>query len=301
MIVEGPERKPIREAGAPMKSREEYLCSFQDKLLATLGETYKSLQQSFLLAYGLSMLLLLFAWGSVADLSFLGAKLNVERPVVVSLLPLFLAAVYILIDLQLFRVAGIYSAIYVEAGEIVKLNSEARPIYLTDLQHFESGIAGVILALSRWQANKLLTRSPFRSWAAGNQGFLAQMVWAASQSISIFNWAYTLVIRTCLALMLFLLPLVAAFYGIYEWVLVPQTARRALLFMSLVVLGISAIVTVGFVVFLFFATFVDLLKAFNGDLVRTAGNLREAAKELLESRLIKRLLRVGGVPPFTSD
>jgi hypothetical protein len=145
-----------------LKSREDYLIAFEEKLILSFKDVFKSIDRNFIVTYGLSLLMALFAWGSVKEVSFMGAKLAVSGSDLYIFIPFFISAIYILISYQLYRIAIIYRSLNANSLEIISLNSNARPIYLFDMKHFEGGIAGLILALARWWATKLLTGNPFK-------------------------------------------------------------------------------------------------------------------------------------------
>ena len=62
-----------------LKSREDYLIAFEEKLILSFKDVFRSIDRNFIIAYGLSLLMALFAWGSVKEISFMGAQTICQR------------------------------------------------------------------------------------------------------------------------------------------------------------------------------------------------------------------------------
>ena len=102
------------------------------------------------------------------------------------------------------------------------MNSDARPIYLFDVKHFEGGIAGLILALARWWATKLLTANPFKLPSTKRNSkpvmiFIIIFLYHIVRFIQrIISWCFQLISRLIISLTLFLIPLILLSYYVYQ-------------------------------------------------------------------------------------
>ena len=288
----------VANSVSKLKGREEYLIAFEEKLIISLQGLFKSIGRNFIIAYGLSALLALFAWGSVKEISFMGAKLAVNGSDLYIFIPFFISAIYILISYQLYRTAEIYRSLNSNSVEITSLNKDARPICLFDMKFFEAGIAGLILALARWQATRLLTSNPFRlpTMDRGKKPiwfFPAIVIWRILRFVQrINNWAISLLTRLMVALALFLIPLILMSHYVYQEFFKTRAFEVGMPLFSLLALVFVAIVTALFALRLFTTYFVDLLETFRKDLSGNAEELAIAAGKLLGSWMIKNMMRM---------
>lgn len=145
-----------------MKTHEEYLVEFEAKLLGIPKNLYKSVNQDFATAFGLSMLVALFQFGSVTKLSFLGADFVLNKINIFIFIPVLISIIYIFINFQLVRIAEVYRLIHENAKDLRSGNQEAKPITMREIHLFGGGVTGLILSLSRWQAKTLLENNPFK-------------------------------------------------------------------------------------------------------------------------------------------
>ena len=155
------------------RTQEEYLLDFQDKLLDALKGQYESINRNFIAAYGLAALAALFKWGAVTKMDVLGIELAANGANILVVVPIAMSILYIIINYQLLIIGTIFKQIELNAKKLCELNEHAMPISIENVHMFSSGIAGLILSLSRWMANRLLTKNQIYYFdPVSNGGFL---------------------------------------------------------------------------------------------------------------------------------
>ncbi|NOR47862.1 MAG: hypothetical protein GQ533_07435 [Methanosarcinaceae archaeon] len=288
-----------------MKPREDYLIEFEVKLLGILKELYKSVNHNITITYVLSMFVVLFQWGSVTEISFLGAKLALNKTNILIFIPILISIIYILIDFQLIRVKEVYSEIHMNANELLSINSEAKPITMKEIHLFGAGVTGLILSLSRWQANRLLTDTPFkyhpnlfskeesliRFWENISEFkiFLNNVIERLFWIRNVFIWFITTTIRFIITVSLFLLPIiVVAYYNYMEFFY----HKNIIVGTPILSLGMSLLVAFFTIVcgsVLFVTYFVDLIESFKKDFAESAKELLEFFDKIAENKFFKMI------------
>jgi hypothetical protein len=245
------------------------------------------------------MLVALIHWGSVTDISFLGAKIALNRVDMLILMPIVIALIYILIDHKLLRIAEVYRQINKTAEKLLFLNQEAKPVTIREIHLYGAGVTGLILSLSRWQVKRLLINNPFKfefrpkhptkqekerlssnilkwwkpeshnesSEKTAELGWkLGYLIERISWILSIFNWLITVIVLTLITALLFLLPIIVV--GYYEYI--DYFFNKPITFgwplFSLLVLILIAIYTIFCVILLITTYSVDLIESLKKDL-----------------------------------
>ncbi len=281
-----------------MKSREEYLTDFETKLLEILKDLYKSVNYNLAITYGLSMIAVLFQWGSVGDIDFFGAKLNLNRADMLIFMPILLTVIYILIIYHFLGIAEVYRQIHINAKELLSLNQDAKPITMKEIHLFGAGVTGLILALSRWQANNFLTVKPSRfqskipSFPPKGDSFLKWMHLVAEWTGSIRNWitdvtdwleaiiAWLIIgaIGFLSTVSLFLLPNIVVGYYEYMEFFYHKSITFGVPLISFAALILISIFTI-FYGYVLFATYLfDYIENIRKDLLETVDEIKNIYK-----------------------
>lgn len=282
---------------APHKTREEYLLEFEKRLLEILKDLFKSINHNFIFAYGLAALVVMVRWGAVSEISVLGSKLALDGRGVLIIIALFVSAIYILVNYQLIRIAGIFRSLNTNGQELVKLNPNAIPITITNVHLYSEGVAGLILALARWQANSLLRTNPFRVRLSDifKKPF-ALTPWRIFRTINtVLQWPTNLILRSLVITGLFYLPVIVL--GYYNYIELYSGKQIVIGIPRLqeipfIILMITAVFTTICSLILFSSYFIDLVEAFKRDFGESAKgliSLIEVEKILIS--LLKFLLR----------
>ncbi len=251
-----------------MKEREEYFWELQGRLFDALGDTYRGIDRSLIVSYGLSFSLLLFDWSGSTEFSFLGAKLKMNEQQVLSYLPLVIVFLYTLVAYKLHRLTGVYTAIREGAAELRAQNDDARPLEMSDTRHFECGTAGLIISIARWQIDNLFHKNPFTAFRVrGNEStgaFLWRMFrfsWKASR------WIPSVIWRVPAILALYLVPILIVGAQLRSQIYLPLSNSTdfatLIIFVFVVVAGL---VTAAHAARLFATYFLDVLDALRGDM-----------------------------------
>ena len=282
-----------------LKTREEYLIAFEEKVLGAVSGVFTSMDRNLIVSYSLSIALVLFNWEKATEFTFLGVKVAVSSEHIYRYLPLIVASIYLPISYQLYRITVIYRSIRGNAEELLQLNTKARPISLGDMRHFESGVAGLILALARWQASVLLTKNFFAAHDFNSKTKLLSLFMELfSLLYAVVNWSVKVIVSLATLLALFFLPLLICGYSVASrWSIAiwPPVDNLALFVFVCVALAAVATLWYGFVLFLVY--FLDLLYAVKGDFEHSAKALLGSLVRLLTQRLIDNILR-GPLFPF---
>ena len=257
------------------------------------------MDRNLIVSYSLSIALVLFNWEKATEFTFLGVKVAVSSEHIYRYLPLIVASIYLPISYQLYRITVIYRSIRGNAEELLQLNTKARPISLGDMRHFESGVAGLILALARWQASVLLTKNLFAAHDFNSKTKLLSLFMELfSLLYAVVNWSVKVIVSLATLLALFFLPLLICGYSVASrWSIAiwPPVDNLALFVFVCVALAAVATLWYGFVLFLVY--FLDLLYAVKGDFEHSAKALLGSLVRLLTQRLIDNILR-GPLFPF---
>ena len=287
-----------QQADTKLKTREEYLLGFGQGLLTALPDIYKTMDGHLLKAYALAGALVIFNWKSATAFVFFGATLSVSSDQIFLLVPLVVALLYFLITFQLFRLAQLYRSLGSAGNDLRVLNPQARPIMLADMQLFETGIAGLVLALARWQATKLLRRNPFASPRLGTPDGIGAFGWSlALFAYRVTQWAGTLLARGAILLFLLLMPVILAADVVVSHAPAsltssPSVSQDLMLILIVSVLVVSAgVLTFVFTLVLFSVCFVELLEGVKTDAEESARAILRSAAGVLLKLVMNTILR----------
>jgi hypothetical protein len=275
-----------------MKTREEYLIEYESKLVETLRDLYKSVNRSFFISYVLSALVVLVRWGSVSNINLLGAKITISEEEALVYVPILLSLTYVLIDYELIRIAQVYRQLNRNAIELLALNEEAKPITIQNVHLLGAGVTGLILSFSRWQANRVFKKHPFKFslFEVLKAGPYAALEKTRELGERICEWCMQFIIRFSVTALLVFLPIVVTAYHVYFLFFKEPVFKT-----GLPLLAASALVlTLGFtslcLLILFSSYFVDLIDSFKKDLeeprreVRLMLKMVRMIKQFTESR-----------------
>ena len=139
-----------------MKTREEYLINYQERLLGNLKNRYSSINKNVGASYALAILITFFGSGLIEEFSFSGAKfdLNFEQVLVYS--SFFISLLYILVGYSFINVSLTIRKLIESSQEVLKINESALPISVNDTIMLAFGLTGLILAFARWQVSRIL-------------------------------------------------------------------------------------------------------------------------------------------------
>ncbi|VVB86059.1 Uncharacterised protein [uncultured archaeon] len=281
-----------------MKSREEYLTDFEAKLLEILKDQYTSINYNLATTYGLSMLMVLFQWGSIADIYFFGAKLNLNNANMLIFLPILLTIIYILINYQLLGIAEVYRQIHINAKELLSINQDAKPITMKEIHLFGAGVTGLILALSRWEAKNFLivkpskSQSEIRSFPSKGDSFIkwfhlvVEWIGSIQQWVmdiadwlqAIISWLIIGAIGFLSTASLFLLPNIVVGYYEYMEFFYHKSVTFGVPLISFTALILVSIFTI-FYGYVLFATYLfDYIETIRKDLLETVDEIKNIYK-----------------------
>src|SRR4051812_5105928 len=127
-----------------MKSREEYLIEFEKKLVTTLTDLQKAVDQQLIAAFTLMILLVMVVSNTATTPSLLTVTIS-SKAMFICFVSLVLFGVYISICYFLMRIGTVYSSINYNAHLLSQENlANSRPISIADLDLFAYGIAGLV-------------------------------------------------------------------------------------------------------------------------------------------------------------
>lgn len=280
------------------KTREEYLISFEEKALGAVSSVFTSLDRNLIISYSLSVSLVIFRFHKATEFNLLGAKITIEPYLIHLLLPFFISLIYLPISYQLHRIIGIYRAIINNSEELLKENADSRPISLADMRHFESGVAGLILAVARWQATTLLVNNPFARSAfiesTGIFSFIMKFLRWLYESVS---WTLKVFIKLIALLALFFLPLIICALFLVQQFLSSWPIEEYFAVAVLVCVALSALATIWFGAVLFLVYFIELLNTVKGDLEQSAKELLATIANIISEKYLNLITRVS-IGPF---
>lgn len=140
-----------------MSTKEEYLQKYEEIMLEKLFDNYKSMNKNLLFLYTLLFILMLLEFGFVDKLSIGGTEFNIDIKRRQFLLPVLILIPYMLVNNSLRNIIRIVERLKNNSGEIVMLNSDARPFFVGDLEIYSTGIAGIQFQLSKWVVKRKLS------------------------------------------------------------------------------------------------------------------------------------------------
>ena len=271
-----------------MKQQEDYLWELQGRLFDALGDVYKGIDRNFVLTYSLSLALVLFDWAEISEFSLLGTKLKFSEQEVRTYIPLLLGILYSALAYQLQRLAGIYGAIRKGVQELKSAGIQSIPLNIDSARHFESGVAGLLIAMARWQARSLLRRRPFAALGAQDKdGETTSFVRILRLTWDFICWTQRLIWVGTLLFALYLLPLIISGNQIRELiVLPPENSLDLIALFVLVLIVVVGVATIVCAIFLFITYFSEMLESIRGDLKGGSLRLADFLLEILIARLL---------------
>jgi hypothetical protein len=150
--------------GDKIKSEEDYLTSFHDKLLEARKETTDFINLYMTVCYGILTLVVLFVTGYIPKLTIGGAEFKLDQTYAAECIVALLIVAYLLMDFHLIRLSRLFREIRRSGVRIKGVNRSARLITVEDLHLFMSGLSGLVLALARAQMRDVISRIPIDSF-----------------------------------------------------------------------------------------------------------------------------------------
>lgn len=141
-----------------LKTREEYLIAYHDKLLAERKDTTDLINNHLIFAYVLLGLAIAIKGSLIVKLSAGGPEFDLSKPIILDYLVVLMFLTYVIIDYNLRRFARILQETRKNSSNLTALNPQARPVDIRDIGLFVSGVAGLMLAMARAEIRLFFVR-----------------------------------------------------------------------------------------------------------------------------------------------
>jgi hypothetical protein len=197
-----------------VKSREEYLLKYEERLLTSLGAVYQSVNRTVALMYTTTAIVLLVEWGRVTELNLFGAKLPLNGLEVIVAGPVILSVLAVFLDYSLITASRVLRELKENAEELLKLNADAKPVSLITLDLFGTGVIGFLLSFARGELRKLLTIQAVLPPGLTIRDSFFDFVRVAFALLRwnrrLIDWGISILIRIAFILGIFGLPLIGS-------------------------------------------------------------------------------------------
>jgi hypothetical protein len=139
-----------------VKNREDYLLKYEERLLQSLTATYQSVNRTLALMYALTGITLLVEWGRVTEVNTFGAKFPLNGIEVIAALPVILTVLTTFLDYSLITASRALRELKLNSEEVMAVNADAKPVSLSNLDLFGTGVIGFTLSFARREVIKLI-------------------------------------------------------------------------------------------------------------------------------------------------
>nr|WP_321485556.1 hypothetical protein [uncultured Draconibacterium sp.] len=249
-----------------MQSKEEYLLKFEERLINQLTDIFKNQNKNLLTVYVLTGFYILFLFGFInnSKVNIFNNEITIDINELKLLFPFILLVIFLFINFQTIRIAKTIQIIKNNSYEIIKLNPNSRPILSEDIFYFSSGLAGLVLAFSKWQFSSITKKKfLFKIKEVYSTNNFLFFLWKLSRYLYLLiNWFFWSLIRFSIIICFYVLPIIVCILTIEnnDTETVLNTLQKCIIYSVLGVIMLSTIVSVSILIIIYLN---DLIKSFS--------------------------------------
>lgn len=233
-----------------MKTREEYLVDYENKLIVQFTEIFKNQGKNLFIIYVISGFHLLFVGGYIEKINLFGNSIDLDTNQLRLFIPYVLISLYLFVNYQTIRIAKTIHRIRNNSNEILAINENARPITTNDIFYFSSGLSGLVLAFAKWQFTILVSQKIYSHYKKiqTEKAILKKLSYSFLLLFNISVWFILSYLSLSIVLMLYVFPLIIVSIEldipveVVDWQLWIKNLGLILFFVSLIATMASVII-----------------------------------------------------------
>lgn len=268
------------------KSLEDYLLTYEERLITQLNDTFVNQNKNFFILYVLTATYILFESGLVGTITIFGVEIKLNAEHFRLFVPYLFLIIYVFINFQIIKISKLLISIRLNGNAILKENINARPLKIDDIYYYSKGFTGVVLVFAKWQFSIMVNKiSLSRLKRALKSRTVRQFLWKLLlYLINVLWWGLISLIRFLLLAFLFVLPIIVIFYLV---VTVPSIYFKSIHTVSLIILGATFIATILSIGKLFSIFLFELRENLNEKIDGELENLGEVVYDIFMAGLKK--------------